>query len=128
MSTTADAKVYRMKARQEPDRTRRLSVCYGLAIELDEGRLAESADHPPPAAARQQLRRELEARGFACRQNGLFVGSADIRSKECIKAIMDIGAKLPWFRRAVADIRMLQIAEDDSLMDFLAYQPLRGPS
>ena len=35
---------------------------------------------------------------------------------------MDLDALFPWFKTSVRDIRMLQITEEDTLMDFLGFE------
>jgi len=69
------------------------------------------------------IRRELKARGFRWQQGSVYYGNGDIRSKDCIRATMDLDVLFDWFRPAVRDIRMLQITEEDTLMDFLGFEP-----
>lgn len=98
---------------------------YAIAFDLDTEQLQEVYPGPSWNNAYFDIRRELEARGFRWTQGSVYFGSDDIRSKDCIKAVMDLDGLFPWFKPSVRDIRMLQITEEDTLMDFLGFEPAR---
>ncbi len=95
---------------------------YAIAFDLDTDQLKESYSGQSWQNAYFDIRRELEARGFRWTQGSVYFGEDHIRSKDCIKAVMDLDALLPWFKPSVRDIRMLQITEEDTLMDFLGFE------
>lgn len=98
---------------------------YAIAFDLDTDQLRELYDGSSWNNAYFDIRRELESRGFRWQQGSVYFGNDDVRSKDCIRAVMDLDALFPWFRPSVRDIRMMQITEEDTLMDFLGYEPPR---
>ena len=96
---------------------------YAIAFDLDTEQLKLSYPMPSWNNAYFDIRRELEARGFRWQQGIVYYGNEETRSKDCVKAVMDLDALFDWFRPSVRDIRMLQISEEDTLMDFLGFEP-----
>jgi virulence-associated protein VapD len=114
----------RVPSRRVQQAGRKYAFTYVLTIDLDGDKLAAAAPNLDIGAARVHVRRLMEERGFTCRQDTVFIGNDDLRSKECIKAVIELGVRLPWFRAAARDIRMLQVAEDEDLIEFLGYAPV----
>lgn len=98
---------------------------YAIAFDLDTEQLQQLYPGPSWNNAYFDIRRELEARGFRWTQGSVYFGNDDIRAKDCIKTVMDLDALFSWFKPSVRDIRMLQITEEDTLMDFLGFEPAR---
>lgn len=95
---------------------------YALAFDLDTEQLKASYEGGSWNNAYFDIRRELESRGFRWQQGSVYFGNDDIRSKDCIKLVMDLDVMFPWFKSSVRDIRMMQITEEDTLMDFLGLE------
>jgi virulence-associated protein VapD len=99
---------------------------YAIAFDLDTQQLQLSYGSTNWNNAYFEIRRELEARGFRWQQGSVYFGNDDIRSKDCIKAVMDLDNLFQWFKPSVRDIRMMQITEEDTLMDFLGYDATKA--
>jgi virulence-associated protein VapD len=96
---------------------------YAIAFDLDTEQLEATYDGPNWKNAYFDIRRELEARGFKWQQGSVYFGNDDIKSKDCVRAVMDLDGLFSWFKPSVRDIRMMQITEEDTLMEFLGYEP-----
>lgn len=96
---------------------------YAIAFDLDTEQLKEVYEGSSWNNAYFDIRRVMEARGFRWQQGSVYFGNDDVRSKDCIKVVMDLDAMFPWFKPSVRDIRMMQITEEDTLMDFLGFEP-----
>ena len=104
------------------NRKGRSPYMYALAFDLDTEQLKASYEGGSWNNAYFDIRRELESRGFRWQQGSVYFGNDDIRSKDCIKLVMDLDVMFPWFKSSVRDIRMMQITEEDTLMDFLGLE------
>ncbi len=99
---------------------------YAIAFDLDTEQLRQLYPNANLNNACFDIRREPEARGFRWQQGGVYFGNDDIGATDCVKAAMDLDALFPWFKPSVRDIRMMQITEEDTLMDFLGYEAGRS--
>lgn len=108
------------------NRKGRSPYMYAIAFDLDTEQLRELYPNANWNNAYFDIRRELEARGFRWQQGSVYFGDDDIRATDCVKATMDLDALFPWFKPSVRDIRMLQITEEDTLMDFLGFEAGRS--
>lgn len=122
MATLAFSKPSRPPPAAGHNRKGRSPYMYAIAFDLDTEQLRELYEGATWNNAYFDLRRELEARGFRWQQGSVYFGGDEIRSKDCIRAVMDLDAMFPWFKPSVRDIRMMQITEEDTLMDFLGYE------
>lgn len=95
---------------------------YAIAFHLDAELLRRLYLDSNWNNAYSDIRLELETRGFRREQGGVYFGNDNIRATDCVKATMDLDALFPWFKPSVRDIRMMQITEVDTLMDFLGYE------
>lgn len=77
------------------NRPGRSAYLYAIAFDLDTDQLKESDSAPSWQNAYFDLRRELEGRGFRWTRGSVYFGEDHIRSKDCIKAVMDLDATLP---------------------------------
>ena len=108
------------------NRPGRSRYMYAIAFDLDTEQLQALYTASSWNNAYFDIRRELEARGFRWQQGSVYFGNDDIRATDCIKAVIDLDALFPWFKPSVRDIRMMQITEEDTLMDFLGYEAGRS--
>ncbi|WP_370631403.1 virulence factor [Methylosinus sp. Sm6] len=108
------------------NRPGRSNYMYAIAFDLDTEQLRQLYPNANWNNACFDIRRELEESGFRWRQGSVYFGNDDIRATDCVKATMDLDALFPWFKPSVRDIRMLQITEEDTLMDFLGYEAGRS--
>lgn len=105
------------------DRKGRSPYMYAIAFDMDAEQLQATYGGGSWNNAYIDIRRELEARGFKWQQGSVCFGNDDIRSKDCIKVVMDLDAMFPWFKPSVRDIRMMQVTEEDTLMELLGFEP-----
>ena len=63
---------------------------YAIAFDLDAEQLKEVYEGSSWNNACFELRRVMEARGFRWRQGSVYFGNDDVRSKDCIKVVMDL--------------------------------------
>jgi virulence-associated protein VapD len=90
---------------------------YAIAFDLDTELLNAHYPGASPNNGYEDIRRVLEAHGFARQQGSVYFGQRpDISSVNCVLAVQDLAKRHPWFRLAVRDIRMLRIEETNDLM------------
>ena len=99
------------------------SAAYAIIFNLDAPTLETTYPTPIWTDAYKDIARFLRSEGFDRQQGSVYFGNDDVRSKDCIKVVMDLDAMFPWFKPSVRDIRMMQITEEDTLMDFLGFEP-----
>jgi virulence-associated protein VapD len=104
------------------NRKGRSPYMYAIAFDMDTEQLQATYEGGSWNNAYFDIRRELEARGFKWQQGSVYFGNDDIRSKDCIKVVMDLDAMFTWFKPSVRDIRMMQITEEDTLIEFLGFE------
>ncbi len=63
-----------------------------------------------------EIRKVLQAQGFAWQQGSVYFGGETINAVTCVLAAIELSKKLPWFAASVRDIRMLRIEEFNDLM------------
>jgi virulence-associated protein VapD len=90
---------------------------YAIAFDLDTEMLAT---HYPAAShtnGYDDIRRVFEEYGFLRQQGSVYFSQRDDASPvTCVLAVQEVAKRYPWFRRAVRDIRMLRIEENNDLM------------
>lgn len=88
---------------------------YAIAFDLD-CKVAEKLCGPNyRGVCYDKIERILAEHGFSRRQGSLYFGDEHSDAVTCVTATQDLDSRLPWFGRAVSDIRMLRIDEDNDL-------------
>lgn len=88
---------------------------YAIIYRLD----ADSLELHPDATS-EAVEALLAAHGFAKKTPGFHMGGASSSPVRCVLAIQAIHEALPWFAACVKDLRMLRIAEVESLTPVLS--------
>ena len=93
---------------------------YAIAFDLD----CEVAERLCGAnfrgACYQKIERVLAEHGFERRQGSLFFGGEDSDAVQCVVAVQDLDRRFHWFGRAVKDLRMLRVDENNDLLPALS--------
>ncbi len=94
-----------------PNRT----TMYAIAFDLD----TEQLQNQYPSASWQHgyrdVRRILEAEGFAWRQGSVYFGDETVDPVKCVLTAQRLARELPWFAAVARDVRMLRIEENNDL-------------
>jgi virulence-associated protein VapD len=88
---------------------------YAIVFDMDIESLRRNYGDPYNNAY-LEIRKVLEAHGFAWQQGSTYFGGPKINAVTCVLAAVDLAKKLPWFATSVRDIRMLRIEELNDLM------------
>jgi virulence-associated protein VapD len=67
-----------------------------------------------------QIERVLGQHGFYRQQGSLYFGNEDSNPVTCVTAVQAIDNRYAWFSRAVRDLRMLRIDENNDLLPALS--------
>lgn len=62
------------------------------------------------------IKKFLEQRGFSRQQGSVYFGDPDkIDAVKCVMAVNQLSNQYPWFKKCVADVRMLRIEDNNDL-------------
>jgi virulence-associated protein VapD len=90
---------------------------YAITFDLDTEMLAAHYRGPTHTNGYDDIRRVFEEFGFARQQGSVYFSQrADATPVTCVLAVQELVKRHPWFRKAVRDIRMLRIEENNDLM------------
>jgi virulence-associated protein VapD len=103
------------------------SRVYAIAFDLDTDALERHYHGTAWRNAYADIGRVLDQHGFRPQQGSVYFGAPHVTPVHCILAVQDIQKTYPWFAKAVKDIRMLRIEEDNDLMPAIAQQDLFQP-
>lgn len=88
---------------------------YAIVFDLDTNTLNEVYPGSRYNEAYSDIRRFLEARGFAWQQGSTYFGNEDQTAVSCVTTVALLTREFPWIKQAVKDIRMLRIEENNDL-------------
>lgn len=92
------------------------SRVYAIAFDLDSELLRA---HYPGAYCNHgydDINRIFGDHGFTRQQGSVYFGNQKVTPVVCVLAVQDVARQCPWFAKAVRDIRMLRIEENNDLM------------
>ena len=89
---------------------------YAIAFDLDQEQLRIHYPGNSLTNAYEAIRRELEAFGFFRQQGSVYFGDEHVTPVTCVMAVQAVQKRHTWFAKAVSDIRMLRIEENNDLM------------
>ena len=91
---------------------------YAIAFDLDT-KIAESLCGSNWRNCYAQIERILNSHGFQGVQGSVYFGEPGSSPVTCMTAVQEIDRKYAWFGRAVRDLRMMRIEEENDLMPVL---------
>ncbi|WP_157602320.1 virulence factor [Sphingomonas sp. PR090111-T3T-6A] len=113
--------------RLDPKRTtppkaahRRAGRVYAITFDLD-GKIAEAmcgANWRGTCYAKIQT--VFAEHGFGRVQGSVYFGDQDSDAVRCVLAVQDVDRRFAWFGRAVKDLRMLRVDENNDLLPLLS--------
>jgi virulence-associated protein VapD len=103
------------RASEFPSLPNREGRMYAIAFDMDIESLTLHYGDPYDNAY-AEIRKVLQARGFAWQQGSVHFGGEEVDGVTCVLAAVELGRVLPWFAASVRDIRMLRIEEPNDLM------------
>ena len=89
---------------------------YAICFDLDQEALKRHYPAPTYTNAYFDIERVLAKFGFARKQGSVYFGDKQVTPVVCVMATQAIQKKHSWFAKALTDIRMLRIEEDNDLM------------
>jgi virulence-associated protein VapD len=93
---------------------------YAIAFDLDS-KVAESLCGAGwRGTCYDKIERVLGEHGFQRMQGSLYFGTEASNAVTCVTAVQDLDGRCHWFGRAVRDLRMLRIDEDNDLLPALS--------
>ena len=88
---------------------------YAIVFDLDTKTLEAVYPNESWRNAYQDVRKELQTRGFDWQQGSTYFGNDAVDAVTCVLAVQALKRKFSWFAAAVRDIRMLRIEENNDL-------------
>lgn len=110
-------------AREEAGRRRqaaRNNRVYAIAFDLDSKVAEQLCGANWRGTCYDKIERVLGEHGFARTQGSLYFGTPESNAVTCVTAVQDLDQRYAWFGRAVRDLRMLRIDEDNDLLPALS--------
>jgi virulence-associated protein VapD len=89
---------------------------YAIAFDLDTESLQRYYSPGNWRNAYDDIAREFRQHGFIRKQGSVYFGKRGTTSVNCVLAAQALCSRYSWFARAVRDIRMLRIEEENDLM------------
>ena len=106
--------------RNEHRRQLRNKRVYAIAFDL-ESKVAERLCGPNwRGTCYEKIERVMGEHGFRRQQGSLYFGDENSDAVTCVMAVQDLDNRYAWFGRAVRDLRMLRIDEDNDLLPALS--------
>jgi virulence-associated protein VapD len=97
---------------------------YAIAFDLDTKVLEKEYGKPNPNNAYAEIKQALLRYGFTWMQGSVYFGDPDtVNAVSTVVAVQEVAKQLPWFSKAVRDIRMLRIEEYNDLRQALDAVP-----
>lgn len=109
----------RVQRKSRWGQVRRTKRVYAIAFDLDT-KIAEQLCGDSWKGCYEKIGRVLAEHGFSMQQGSLYFGTPDSDAVTCIMAVQDLDRRFGWFGRAVRDLRMLRIDEDNDLRPALS--------
>ena len=98
--------------------TRKAQRVYAIAFDLHTA-TAEKLCGPGWRGCYDKIALVFAEYGFARKQGSVYFGDETTDAVRCIMAVQDADRRYSWFGRAVRDLRMLRVDEDNDLMPAL---------
>lgn len=92
---------------------------YAIAFDLDTG-TAEALCGSGWRNCYAQIGLVMAEYGFARQQGSVYFGDEASDAVRCVLAVQDLDRRYSWFGRAVRDLRMLRVDEDNDLLPLLS--------
>ena len=115
--TVVSLKTRRAKPRDTAQR--RTKRVYAIAFDLDTA-LAESLCGSGWRNCYAQIASVMADYGFNRQQGSVYFGDEASDAVRCVLAVQDLDRRYAWFGRAVKDLRMLRVDEDNDLLPLLS--------
>lgn len=112
----------RTKRLPRASETRKATRVYAIAFDLDSA-VAEKMCGPSwRGTCYAKIATIFGEFGFSRVQGSVYFGGPDSDAVRCVMAAQEADRRLPWFGRAVRDLRMLRVDEDNDLLPALNSQ------
>lgn len=98
---------------------RRAKRVYAIAFDLDTA-VAEAACGAGWRNCYAQIATVMADYGFNRQQGSVYFGDEHSDAVRCVLAVQDLDRRFAWFGRAVKDLRMLRVDEDNDLLPLLS--------
>ena len=93
---------------------------YAICFDLDTDALNRHYQGPNPNYGYHEIRQVLAKHGFGWTQGSVYFGDEHVTAVTCVVAVQAVKKAYPWFAKAVRDIRMLRIEENNDLKPAIA--------
>ena|ERR1700720_2016207 len=100
---------------------------YAICFDLDQEALKRHYPSQSHTNAYDDIRRVFERFGFNRQQGSVYFGNQNVTPINCVMAVQEMQRHHSWFGKAVIDIRMLRIEENNDLMPAIAQLELELP-
>lgn len=105
--------------RAEPSVQRKANRVYAIAFDLDSKVAEALCGHNWRGTCYAQIKNVMERHGFDRMQGSVYFGDHSSDAVRCFLAVRELDDKYAWFGRAVRDLRMLRVDEDNDLLPLL---------
>lgn len=95
------------------------SRVYAICFDLDQEALARHYPGPSYQNGYGEIKAVLGRHGFNPQQGSVYFGDEHQTPVTCVLAIQAVQKACPWFSKAVSDVRMLRIEENNDLLPAL---------
>jgi virulence-associated protein VapD len=99
--------------------SRRGRSMYAITFDFDTNSLQAAYPNTSWNNAYNDVRNFLTRKGFEWKQGSVYFGDESIDAVRCVRVVMQLARKYPWFRTCVRDLRMLRIEENNDLLEAL---------
>lgn len=93
---------------------------YAISFDLDSKTAESMCGQNWRGTCYAQIKAVMAEYGFARVQGSVYFGDADSDAVRCVLAVQDLDRRYAWFGRAVRDLRMLRVDEDNDLLPLLS--------
>ncbi|NIJ34093.1 virulence factor [Sphingomonas oligoaromativorans] len=99
---------------------KRAKRVYAITFDLD-GKIAEAMCGASwRGTCYAKIQSVFAEHGFGRVQGSVYFGDQDSDAVRCVLAVQDADRRFSWFGRAVRDLRMLRVDEDNDLLPLLS--------
>ena len=88
---------------------------YAVAFDLNSARLKKEYPHKGWQNAYLTIRRKMRQQGFAWKQGTLYFAPKEMDAVKCVLAVQELSQEMPWLKKCVDDMRLLNITEENDL-------------
>jgi virulence-associated protein VapD len=88
---------------------------YAIAFDMDTKTMEAEYGGPHWRNGYAEVGDALREHGFDHQQGSVYFGTEKVEAVTCVLAVQDLARRMPWFRAAVRDIRMLRIEDNNDL-------------